>query len=455
MATGPKSVAEDSMSLVAVLNTQPEVKHLVARSLGTDRNRAFILASAKSSEEALEILSFDLPEIVLWNVTDPAFDPVPLLEGLQNDSWMHNFAIVALYDPQSVSEIEVTEKLSAINVMTLLPFPQVQDLLLKHLRILDANRQILVHLQLDNKDGVKATGSFNIENDPTVVSVYAGLAAQSLVQRGYLPTDKKRDLQIALAELIQNGIEHGNCEVTSEEKNQFLARGGSVIELIRSKIEADEGMAQKRVTLEWEIQSNGTKFFVRDQGQGFNVEAYREKMKTHRADELSGRGIRLARGIGGKLSYNRRGNVALLVLSHPGLVERRTPRGFEAEEVLLAKKGDLVFEQGEQSDHIFYITSGQYGVYHQGIPVGLLTPADVFMGEMSFLMNNTRTATVVCETPGRLIKISRRSFVRTLRHFPQYGLFLAKLMARKLSQGNRDRAQRALGELSELTGALA
>jgi CRP-like cAMP-binding protein len=79
--------------------------------------------------------------------------------------------------------------------------------------------------------------------------------------------------------------------------------------------------------------------------------------------------------------------------------------------------------------------------------VGLLTPADVFMGEMSFLMNNMRTATVICETPGRLVKISRRSFVRTLRLYPQYGLFLAKLMARKLSQGNQERAQKALDSL--------
>jgi CRP-like cAMP-binding protein len=85
-------------------------------------------------------------------------------------------------------------------------------------------------------------------------------------------------------------------------------------------------------------------------------------------------------------------------------------------------------------------------VYHDGVEVGRLSPADVFMGEMSFLMNNMRTATVICETPGRIIKIARRSFVKTLRMYPQYGLFLAKLMARKLSAGNQVRARQVLDE---------
>ena len=435
------------MSLVAVLNSQPEVLALIEKALAPDQRQTFVLSPGRTSEEAMEILSFDLPEIVLWNATDPDLDPAPIMESLQSDAWMHNFGIVAVFDPKVATEITVNEKLKDINVVTVLPIGALSDHLLKHLRILDANRQILVHLQLGETEGTKATGSFNIDNDPTVVSVYAGLAAQNLVHRGYLHASRKRDVQIALAELIQNGIEHGHCGISSAEKAAFLAKGGSLSDLIRTKVESHPSMAKKKVTLEWEIQSAQTQFFVRDQGPGFDVEAYRQGLKTHQLEELSGRGIRLARKMGGKLSYNRKGNVACLQFDHDSSVERRTPRGFEAEEVMVSKRGDVVFQQGELSDHIFYITSGQFGVYHEGVPVGLLTPADVFMGEMSFLMNNMRTATVICETPGRLVKISRRSFVRTLRLYPQYGLFLAKLMARKLSLGNQERSQKALNAM--------
>jgi len=433
------------MSLVAVLNSQPEVQSLIESAVGKGQ-QGFVLTTAHTSALAMDVLSFDLPEIVLWNATDPELDPAPLLEGLQNDSWMHNFGIVALYDPKLASEIDVNDKLQSINVVTVLPLDAIGGHLIKHLRILDANRQILVHLQLGEDQGAKTTGSFNIDNDPSVVPVYAGLAAQSLVQRGYLPAFRKRDLQLALAELVQNGIEHGHCGITSDEKTAYLNQGGHITELIQSKLDADPGLSLKKVTLEWEIRPDSTRFFIRDQGEGFDVMAYLDHVRGHRLDELSGRGIRLARKIGGKLSYNRRGNVACLKVEHDG-VERVIPRGFEADEVVVAQRGDVVFRQGEFSDHIFYITSGQFGVYHQGVPVGLLTPADVFMGEMSFLMNNMRTATVVCETPGRLVKIPRRSFVQTLRQYPQYGLFLAKLMARKLSLGNEERSQKVLSEM--------
>ncbi len=386
------------MSLVAVLNSRPDVKTLLDKALSQDRNSTFLLHQATSAEEALEILSFDLPELVIWNATDPGIDPAPLLESLQGDSWMHNFGIVAIFDPKQAKDAEVSQRLQATNVLTVLSYDSLSSSLLKHLRIIDANRQILVHLEVGDDAQARSTGSFNIENDPMVVPVFAGLAAQNLVQRGYFPAPRKRELQIALAELIQNGIEHGNIGLNSDEKAEFLARGGSIAELIRQKCETNPELAARKVTLEWEIRPEATRFFIRDQGQGFDVVAFQKKAKTNPENALSGRGIRLAKSIGGKLAYNRTGNVACLTIAHTPGGEQRTPRGFEGEDVLVAKKGDTVFRQGEHSDHIFYITSGQYGVYHDGVPVGRLSPADVFMGEMSFLMNNMRTASVVCES---------------------------------------------------------
>ncbi|MEI8093428.1 MAG: cyclic nucleotide-binding domain-containing protein [Spirochaetales bacterium] len=434
------------MSLVAVLNSRPDVKALLEKALVQDRNDEFLLHQASNVEEALEILSFDLPEIVIWNATDPELDSAPVLESLLSDSWMHNFGIIAIYDSREARDTEVSRQLAAINVLTVLSYDKLKDSLYKHLRIIDANRQILVHLEVGEEDGARTTGSFNIDNDPMVVPVYTGLAAQLLVQRGRLLPNSKRDLQIALSELVQNGIEHGNCGLTATEKAEFLSNGGNISDLISEKIALDPALGSKKVTLEWEIRPEDTRFFVRDQGNGFDVAAFQQRIKSLGTEALSGRGIKLAKSLGGKLSYNRTGNVACLTVIHSQSSERKTPRGFEGEQVLIAKKGDIVFRQGELSDHIFYITSGQFGVYHDGVEVGRLSPADVFMGEMSFLMNNMRTATVICENPGRIIKIARRSFVKTLRLYPQYGLFLAKLMARKLSAGNQVRARQVLDE---------
>jgi CRP-like cAMP-binding protein len=104
----------------------------------------------------------------------------------------------------------------------------------------------------------------------------------------------------------------------------------------------------------------------------------------------------------------------------------------------LPKKGDIIFRQGDISDYIYYISSGQYSVYHNDTVVGVMTPADIFMGEMSFLLNNHRSATVIAETDGKIIKISRKSFVQSIRSYPQYGLFLSKLLATESHPGQPD-----------------
>jgi anti-sigma regulatory factor (Ser/Thr protein kinase) len=421
---------------------------LIDKSFNRDAQHQFQVILADNLEEALEVLNFDLPEIVILNVDDPQLFLEPVISALKNDSWMQNFGIIALYDRNLGNESRIYDQLSPLNVLTVMEYSDIPGNLLKHLKIIESNHQLLVKLELSRSGEAKTTGVFNIGNDSMAVPVYTGLAAQTLVQRGLIDSNRKRDLQIALAELVQNSIEHGHCGLDSTEKNEFLAQGGGLAELIRQKCEQDPMLADMKVTLEWEITTERTKFYIRDQGPGFDVAGWLDRLKHRGPDALSGRGIRLARNLGGKLAYNRKGNVACLTIEHPSASGRTMPQGFEGEEILLAHKGDVVFQQGEKSDHLYFIISGQYGVYHDGIPMNHLGPADVFMGEMSFLTNNIRTATVLCESAGRLVKINRRSFVKTLRQYPHYGFFLAKLMARKLSADNEMRSKQALDELT-------
>jgi CRP-like cAMP-binding protein len=58
------------------------------------------------------------------------------------------------------------------------------------------------------------------------------------------------------------------------------------------------------------------------------------------------------------------------------------------------------------------------------------------MGEMSFLLNNRRSAAVKAETDGSLVKISKRSFISVIKKYPHYGIYLAKVLAQKLIRSN-------------------
>ena len=65
-----------------------------------------------------------------------------------------------------------------------------------------------------------------------------------------------------------------------------------------------------------------------------------------------------------------------------------------------------------------------------------LTPDDLFMGEMSFLLSNRRSATVVAKGTCTLIKISKQDFVNLIKENPHYGIFLARLLAQRLARLN-------------------
>jgi anti-sigma regulatory factor (Ser/Thr protein kinase) len=261
------------------------------------------------------------------------------------------------------------------------------------------------------------------------------MGATILAQRGLINPDNKMHLQLALGELIVNAVEHGNCGITYEEKTQGMEKGLSVVELVAAKCR-DPAIRAKKVEFQWEIRKDRTIFIIKDEGEGFDVAAYLKKVAKQDMLSLHGRGIKLATMLFHELKYNKRGNQVALIVKHDPTLEQDIPLGFSREQVLTVKKGDIVLKEGEPSDFLYYISSGRYTVFHNRKQVGTLLPQDIFMGEMSFLLNQRRSAAVRAETEGKLILLTRKAFVQAIRQYPHYGIFLAKLLAKRLVRSN-------------------
>ena len=76
-------------------------------------------------------------------------------------------------------------------------------------------------------------------------------------------------------------------------------------------------------------------------------------------------------------------------------------------------------------------------MWHAEEAVATLTPDDIFLGEMSFLLGNRRSATVVARGDVRLVKVTKNAFVTGIQKQPHYGIFLARLLAQRLSRLNQ------------------
>ena len=62
----------------------------------------------------------------------------------------------------------------------------------------------------------------------------------------------------------------------------------------------------------------------------------------------------------------------------------------------------------------------------------VLTPNDLFIGEMAFLLNDRRTATILAVGECKVIKLQKADFLVLIRKNPHYGIFLSKMLAQRL-----------------------
>jgi CRP-like cAMP-binding protein len=378
---------------------------------------------------------------MIINFSDRNIDIEEIIGHIQKDKWILNFGIIGIFSHEKDKEEELLKKYKAVNILTLLEYYRLQTHLVKNIQIIEENYQIIFQSEFSKNLLEGAAGSFTLENDLVAVPLYSGIGAIILAQRGLIDPDRKMHLQLALGELIVNAIEHGNCGITYDEKTKALEEGISAADLIAERCKCPKINA-KKITFNWEIKQDRSIFIIHDEGKGFDVKAHLEKIENQDPYFSHGRGIRMAQKIAHELKYNAAGNQVVLIVKHDVSAEQEVPVGFSKEQIVKVKKGDIVLREGDPSDYLYYISSGTYEVLHNNQPVGTLTPQDIFMGEMSFLLNQRRSATIKATSAGKLILLTQETFVNVIREYPYYGIFLSKLLAKRLVRSNKQTATR-------------
>ncbi|MBN2618080.1 MAG: cyclic nucleotide-binding domain-containing protein [Spirochaetales bacterium] len=431
------------MGAVGFINTDKGLKSKV-EALFED-NDHYSVSNLDNKHEVSDFLDYELSEILIINFSDMNRSFINIVVNkIKEDSWLHSFGIIGVYDDDD-REDELLEKYGDINIMVLMNQRRLSSHLIKSIDIITRERHIIFQKVLIDNLLENVSGTFLIENDVFVASIYSSIIATALIQRGVISRERKMMLQLVLAELIINGIEHGNCGISYDEKSAFLEQGLNIVDLIAKKCE-DPVIAKKRVYFEWSVDNEETVFVIRDEGDGFDVNKLKDKIENEGSMALHGRGIKMAVRIAKEIRYNKKGNRLKLVFENEHSVHRETPEGFGHDEVLILSKGDVVFREGEIGDFLYYIIGGTFDVFVEDVLVGRITPSDVFMGEMAFLLQNHRSATVIANCSSKLLKISRNSYINAIKKYPHYAILLSKLLAQKLVRANNFKVK---GEITE------
>ena len=413
------------MRNIAVLSSDQDLNDRIQKIVDPfdeDFNAIFL----GDRETFVQYLNYELPEIDIINYRAEVDET---LEIIKHDPWLHFGGSIVIFDHEN--EEELFKRLGGVNIVALIQKARLESYLPKVLQVLRENRSILFQRDIHALLQSNLSGTFEIENDPFEASVYSNLIANFLFNSNLIGLEKKENFYAALMELIINAIEHGNCRVTYEEKKAYLRENSDAMRLISEK-NLDPEIQKKRVHVTYRITPRKSAIKIRDEGDGFDWRAYENEYEVD-VDQLHGRGIMMARHYLSRLTYNDRGNEVSFEIDHIDEVNV-VPRVFTNMEEVSFEDGQVVFQQGEKSSHLFYIISGEFNIIANGRVISTLTPADIFLGEMSFLLNNRRSATVVTVGRGVCIRISKEAFINAIKEQPHYGIFLARLLAQRLDQ---------------------
>ena len=126
----------------------------------------------------------------------------------------------------------------------------------------------------------------------------------------FFNVNELQKIRVGICEMITNAIEHGNLEITGNDKFHYTTNG-NYIELLKSKLN-NSTFHNRKVTIEMKVNNNHLRIIIEDEGKGFDTKIIKEYCKCKDTTKLHGRGIMITKSYFDSIHYNKKGNKVTL-----------------------------------------------------------------------------------------------------------------------------------------------
>ena len=378
--------------------------------------------------QIINYINYELPEIKILDYTSEDTDCDTILSTINADPWLHYGGIIAVCETRGKKQ--TLEELKDSNILCVLTLEEFKQNFERLLKLILANQQFVFHRGLQNDFAGEESGSFSFDNDLLDIHFYSSFLISYLYNTNKISSVDRFNLQIALSELLNNALEHGNLEISYEEKSKWMEENGEIVSLIEQK-RLDPKFSNRKIGISYILNQDFCSFTISDDGNGFDWKKYTQK-QAEESTQLHGRGIQLSGEMVGTLSYNDKGNKVTLKIKSQKNSSNNIPGVMRTFETVTFKDREVICRENEPTNDLYFIVSGKYAVYSGRKLVSVLTPNDMFIGEMAFLLNDRRSATILASGNCRLIIIRKIDFLDMIRKNPHYGIFLSKMLAQRL-----------------------
>jgi CRP-like cAMP-binding protein len=100
------------------------------------------------------------------------------------------------------------------------------------------------------------------------------------------------------------------------------------------------------------------------------------------------------------------------------------------------KKGQKLFVEGDPPGDMYILMAGILTVTSRGVHVATINSPGAYVGEMSVLLREPRTATVTAEEDCRVLCVQEKDILEFLTHAPDLALKLSRILAERLKHTN-------------------
>lgn len=293
---------KDEQVTILIVDDEEMIRLLIKRTLSRFFNYNIVCAS--NGQEALELYKQTTPLCVFSDIIMPVMDGITLLEKLKETDPGANVVLLTGYGTEEM----VIRALRAGALNYLKKPVKVEELILITKKIVT-----LYHEEQQNKITVVPVREerklLSIDNNIFEISAVINQLLQcatNICKPGSLT-----GMKTGLYEIIINAIEHGNLDISFEEKSKALEQD-NYNDLLEERFNNPD-YQNRRVTIEYEMDEDKLSFTIRDEGSGFDWESVTFEDDMESLSRPHGRGILMTRFYFDEVKFNDTGNEVTLV----------------------------------------------------------------------------------------------------------------------------------------------
>jgi len=309
--------------------------HEIARFINSVKDLAVANVIIKKSEEKYKMLiesSTDFifilnPDLTFKVANHSMLKNLRIKEDSLDNKKFYDMIILDNEGGQQFSKNIIDEKISNLlekkePFHTIIKFPvgidrEIKEYFLK-MNLIEINNDIELIGQASPLKKDSLLEYFDSEEQKYFISNYLSTSEDisNRMVRNLSKYLKKEDLnifRIGLREMIINAIEHGNLNISFDEKSVLL-KNGNYFEFIKNR-QNDENFRNKKVMIHYKINSKKAVYTIADEGNGFDYLKIMDEVKNPEKLEFlaHGRGILMALSVFDEVVYNDTGNQVTLV----------------------------------------------------------------------------------------------------------------------------------------------